>query len=123
MARVNSEQWLGDKNSKAGSTEPSSDPLYVAGRCHQNFTENVPIALFMGAVVEMNGGNRKVLTGGLAALLLFRIIHVELGLRAKDSKGVEGIGPGRIVGHFGTLGFVLGMAGYAGWLVKGYWGF
>lgn len=120
MARVNSEQWIGDKSSSSDS--PASDPVFVASRCHQNFTENVPLALFLGAVVEMNGGNRKVLTGGLAALLVFRILHVEFGIKMKDNKGNESLGPGRIVGHFGTLSFMLGMAGYAGWLVKGYWG-
>jgi hypothetical protein len=78
----------------------------------------VPLALFVGAVVEMNGGNRKVLTGGFAALLVFRILHVEFGLKGKDT-----LGAGRIVGHFGSLGFIVGMAGYAAWLVKGYWGF
>jgi uncharacterized membrane protein YecN with MAPEG domain len=121
MARVNSEQWLGDKSSSA-ATDPAADAVFLANRCHQNFTENVPLALFIGSVVELNGGSRKALTGGLAALLLFRVLHVELGLRSKDSKGTAGLGVGRIVGHFGTLGFLVGMSGYAGWLVKGYWG-
>ena len=108
--------------SRHRSSADTTDPVFLASRCHTNFTENVPLALFTGAVVEMNGGNRKVLTGGLAALLLFRILHVEFGIRTKDGRGNQSMGPGRIVGHFGTLGFVLGMAGYAGWLVKGYWG-
>ena len=71
----------------------------------------------------MNGGNRRFLTGGLAVLLLSRIVHVELGLRRKDSEGKEAMGLGRVIGHNGTMFWILGSAGYAGWLVKGYWGF
>jgi uncharacterized protein len=127
MQRADSEQWVGDqKKSAKSSTDTSSsagtDSLFIASRCHQNFIENVPFALLLSAIVEMNGGNRKVLTGGLAALLFFRVVHAEFGLRGQDSKGNDGMGWGRPVGAFGTLGFVLSMGGYAGWLVKGYWG-
>ena len=93
----------------AGSGD--SDPLLVARRCHGNFIENVPLALLMGAIVEMNGGDRRVLSGSFAALLLFRIFHVELGLR-----GEKATAPGRIIGHLGTLSFTMGMAGYAAYL-------
>lgn len=70
----------------------------------------------MGAIVEMNGGNRKVLTGGLAALLLARILHVELGLKAEGT-----MGNGRLAGHAITMAFITSMGGYAAWLVRGYW--
>lgn len=122
MARVNSEKWLGDKSSSDPTASPASDPLYVATRCHQNFAETVPFALLLGAIVEMNGGNRKALTTGLATLMVARILHVELGIRAKDSNGTETLGTGRIVGHFTTMSLIAGMGGYAAWLVKGYWG-
>ena len=82
-----------------------------------NFAENVPLALLLGAVVEMNGGNRKALTAGFAALFIARILHVELGL-----KGEKALGVGRPIGHMTTVGFIFGMAGYAAYLVKGYWG-
>ena len=49
--------------------------------------ENVPFALFLGAVCEMNGANRKVLSAGFAALLAFRVLHVEVGLRGKGGMG------------------------------------
>jgi uncharacterized protein len=91
--------------------------LNVATRCHGNYTENVPFALLLGAIVEMNGGNRRVLTGGLAALLVGRLLHAELGLRSENA-----MGQGRLVGHVTTLSFILSMGGYAAWLVKGYWG-
>lgn len=90
----------------------------MATRCHQNFVENVPYALLLAGVVELNGGDRKTLNGALAALLLVRILHVEFGLRGPKNMAV-----GRPIGYFGTQGFIAGMAGYAAYLVKGYWGF
>jgi uncharacterized membrane protein YecN with MAPEG domain len=44
---------MGD-NSEQGTT----DPLYVASRCQLNFIENVPIALVLGLLAELNGANR-----------------------------------------------------------------
>jgi hypothetical protein len=60
----------------------------------------------------LNGGNRKVLNGSLAALLLLRILHVELGLTGP--KAMSG------VGYYGKLGFIGGMASYAAYLVERY---
>jgi len=77
----------------------------------------VPLALLLASIVELNGGNRKVLNGSLGALLLLRILHVELGLMGPGS-----MSNGHPIGYFGTLGFIGGMAGYAAYLVKGYWG-
>lgn len=87
-------------------------------RCHQNFIENVPLALLLAGVVELNGGSRKALNAGLGALLVCRILHVEFGLKAPGNNGF-----GRAVGFFGTEVYLIGMAGYAAYLVKGYWGF
>ena len=112
---MNSEKFIGSSSTDG---DAASDPLTIASRCHGNFAETVPLALFLGAVVEMNGGNRKVLTGGCAWLFVMRLLHVELGLR-----GEKGMGNGRLIGHLGSIGFVVGMGGYAAWLVKGYWGF
>lgn len=121
MARVNNEQFMGDHLAASSSAprgdKEDHDPLLVASRCHSNFAENVPLALFLGAVCEMNGANRRVLTGSLAALLLLRVAHSELGLQGKGAMSV-----GRPIGYFGTLGVVLGFAGWAGYLVRGYWG-
>ncbi len=97
--------------------EPADNKLLVAARAHSNFVENVPFALLLAAFVEMNGGNRRALTASLATLFLLRVVHVEFGLKAKDS-----LGWGRPVGFFGTLGVVGGLGSYAGWLVKSYWG-
>ena len=94
------------------------DALQLASRSHNNFTENIPWALLLAVVVELNGGNRKALNGSLGALLLLRILHVELGLLGPKTNAF-----GRPVAYLGTQGYLAGMAGYAAYLIKGYWGF
>jgi hypothetical protein len=69
-------------------------------------------------MAELNGGNRKILNYAMAALFVLRILHVELGM-----KGKETVGWGRPAGYYGTQGFFAGMAAYSTWLVKGYWGY
>lgn len=83
-----------------------------------NFLESVPLAFVLTAIVELNGGNRTLLNYALAALFAFRVGHVEIGLRSKDT-----LGYGRAPGTVGTQGFLAGMAVYATYLVKGYWGY
>jgi uncharacterized membrane protein YecN with MAPEG domain len=115
--RIQNEKWIGEQCGQAAEGH-DVDSLQLVSRCHNNFIENVPLALLLAGVVELNGGNRKVLNGALGALLLLRILHVEFGL-----KGPKNIAFGRPVGFFGTQGYMAGMAGYAAYLVKGYWGF
>ena len=74
----------------------------------------MPLGLLLASVVELNGGNRRVLNGALAALLVLRIIYVEFGLFSPKNLGFR-----RSVGYFGTQGYMAGMAGYAVYLVKG----
>ncbi len=116
--RVDKKRSIGSKPSEVDTEGNKPDPLEVAIRSHANFVEYVPMSLMAAAIVELNGGNRKILNGGLAALLLFRILHVEFGMRATDANS-----PGRVIGHAGTAGFMIGMSAYAAYLVKGYWGF
>lgn len=82
-----------------------------------NFAENVPLALALAGIVELNGGSRKVLTAALSVLFVARVLHAELGIMTKGHQGI-----GRPAGHFGTQGVIAGLAGYAAYLVKGYWG-
>lgn len=102
---------------KPRSSQPGEQELIVNARVHANFIENVPIALLVASMVELNGGDGQVLTSALAALLFFRVAHAEFGLRAERSMGW-----GRSVGYFGTLIWVFGMSTYAAWLAKSYWG-
>jgi uncharacterized membrane protein YecN with MAPEG domain len=55
--------------------------LDVAIRRHQNWTEHVPFALFLIALLELNGGSAGLLHGLGATLLVARIVH-PLGLDA-----------------------------------------
>lgn len=109
--RIQSEQFKEPKASDA-----PDDRLAAAVRAQVNFTENVPLALLLAAVVELNGGSRKALTYALSALTVFRVLHAEIGIMSKGH-----MGNGRPAGFFGTQGVVLGLAAYAGYLVQGYW--
>jgi uncharacterized protein len=118
--RLKEEHYVGDNTLKATDADGlKGNALYKATRCHQNFAENVPLAFVLAAVAELNGGNRKILSGALSALFVLRILHSEAGILS----GKEGMGNGRPIGYFGTLGTMLGLAGYAAFLVKSYWGF
>ncbi|RYP63481.1 hypothetical protein DL771_009274 [Monosporascus sp. 5C6A] len=118
--RLADDHFLGDNSAKDGGSAQSqkTNKLFRASRCHVNFLENVPMAFILAAVVELNGGNRKALTGALGSLFVLRVLHSEFGLLKEGGKG-----QGRVVGYLGTLGIQLGLAGYAAYLVKGYWGF
>lgn len=61
------------KKEEAG---PEKDPLFLASRAHANFVENVPLALVLSLLAELNGGNRKVLNYALGTLFVLRIAHV-----------------------------------------------
>jgi uncharacterized membrane protein YecN with MAPEG domain len=114
--RLQDEHFLGDNSSKESNGQ-QSNLLFRANRSHQNFVENVPFAFLLASIVELNGGNRRYLTGALSALFVLRVMHVELGLARP-----AGMGSGRPIGYFGTMGIIGGLAGYAAFLVKGYWG-
>ena len=113
-SRLKSDHFIGDR-SKEGS-EP--DTLQINARAHANFIENVPFALTLTTIAELNGANRKALNFALATLLVLRILHVEAGIKGKGY-----LGWGRKAGYLGTQGFLAGMAAYSTWLVKGYWAF
>ena len=95
------------------TTKGVKDPLYVATRAQLNFAENVPLALAIALLAELNGANRTYLNWALGALFAFRISHAEAGLMLKDS-----MGPGRIVGYYGSQGVLVGLAAYTAYLVK-----
>lgn len=116
--RLNSETYTpGSQSSKTSTAEGEDDPLLAACRAQMNWAENVPLALALSAIVELNGGSRKALTGLLSALTVFRVLHADFGVFGKGY-----LGNGRPIGYFGTQSVVAGLAGYAAWLVKGYWG-
>jgi hypothetical protein len=76
------------------------------------------MTLFLASLVELNGGSRRVLSGILGVFFVLRVLHVEVGLKGKDSIGV-----GRPLAYFGTLGTMASLSAWSAYLVKGYWGF
>ncbi|PSN62484.1 hypothetical protein BS50DRAFT_577390 [Corynespora cassiicola Philippines] len=112
--RVSSGTVLGDR---IDASKGEKDPLYLANRSLVNFSENVPLALSLGLLAELNGGSRKWIGYGLGALFALRISHAEFGLMR------GGLGVGRILGFYGTQIVMLGLGVYGGLLVKENGGF
>ncbi|KAH6637738.1 membrane-associated, eicosanoid/glutathione metabolism protein [Boeremia exigua] len=108
--RLTTETFMGDSTD---STQGTKDPLYVATRAQLNFAENVPLALAIALLAELNGANRTYLNWALGTLFALRISHVELGLMRQNS-----MGPGRIIGYYGSQGVLVALAGYTAYLVK-----
>ena len=50
-------------------------PLIEADRRHMNWVENVPLALLLLALIELNGGSKELVHGLGLTLLACRIIH------------------------------------------------
>lgn len=105
-------------HSLSSSPDQANDPLYIAARAQANFAENVPLGLLLAAVAEINGADRKYLNYALAAFFAFRVMHVEVGLMMKNA-----IGPGRLVGYYGTQIWLATVGFWSSWLAKGYWGY
>ncbi|KAJ4290909.1 hypothetical protein N0V90_010105 [Kalmusia sp. IMI 367209] len=88
--RLITKTYMGDSTDASKGTK---DPLYVASRAQQNFNENIPLALVIAGLAELNGANRTYINYFLGAMLALRISHVELGLLFNA-----------MVGSLGTLG-------------------
>lgn len=71
--------------------------LETAIRRHANWTEHVPIALLLLALLELNGAGAGLLHGLGATLLVARILH-PLGLDAQNMRR-----PLRGIGAFATM--------------------
>ena len=80
---------MGDRfvDAPESTSNDNPDTLYLDSRAHNNFIENVPLCFTLAAIAELNGANRKILNYAMATLFVLRLIHVELGLRGKDTVG------------------------------------
>ncbi|KAL9102826.1 MAG: hypothetical protein Q9163_002075 [Psora crenata] len=116
--RYRYEKYFGDRATEGPATADDPDPLQLDSRAQANFLEYVPLAFTLAAIAELNGANRRALNYAMAGLLVFRIMHVEFGLKRKGT-----VGAGRPLGFYATQGFLTGMAAYGTYLVKGYWGY
>lgn len=128
QVRLRDKKWIGDDSSKQDGETPSGESaapqnsdkyndLQVSTRAHANFAENVPLAFILAGLVELNGGNRKVVSGTLGALFVLRVLHADLGVLKPGSMAA-----GRPIGYYGTCGVLGALAGYSAWLVREYWG-
>ncbi|KAF2650761.1 hypothetical protein K491DRAFT_697034 [Lophiostoma macrostomum CBS 122681] len=113
--RLSNRKYLGDS---LGEDRSAKDPLYVSTRAQLNFSENIPLALILTLLAELNGADRKYIHYALATLLALRVSHSELGLMRPGSQA-----PGRAIGYYGTEAVMLTLGGYLGYLVKDYWQF
>ena len=59
---------------------------------------------------------RTYINSALGTLFALRVGHCEFGLFAQDA-----MGPGRIIGYYGTQAVLASLAGYTAYLIKGYW--
>ncbi len=73
------------------------EAVIVANRRHMNFVENVPLALLLIALVELNSAPKLWVHGLGAVLLLCRVAH-PFGLSADNA-----ILPARVIGAAGTI--------------------
>jgi len=88
QARLRAEVSLGD----GGNAD-----LQTAIRRHANWTEHVPIALLLIALLELNGASAALLHGLGATLVVARIAH-PIGLSATNMRS-----PLRGIGAFATM--------------------
>jgi hypothetical protein len=109
--------WLGfavgSMRGRVGISILHGDNMELAEkmRRHGNFTENVPLALVLMAIIELNGAPPMLLHGCGVVLIAARIAH-PLGLHADNMRH-----PARAAGAGGTLLVTVVMAGTAIWQV------
>ena len=80
---------MGDRfvDSPESTSNDKPDSLLLESRAHDNFIENVPLCFTLAAIAELNGANRKILNYAMATLFVLRLVHVEFGLKGKDTVG------------------------------------
>jgi len=110
---------MGDTLSFTNRNDPASlnaDPLYAAIRTQANFLEITPWALFLAAILELNGTKKPTLNYALATLFVLRVWHGEGGIMLKGRRGL-----GRIVGYWGSMFWMTWAAILNVQLSKGVW--
>lgn len=98
---------------------PEDSQQLIKNRAFGNFSENVPLALVLAGVCELNGANTKAINLILGTLFALRISHAELGLKwpgHTQRLQNDGIQFGRITGFLGTNAVIAGLGGYAFYL-------
>ncbi|KAG2178342.1 hypothetical protein INT44_001492 [Umbelopsis vinacea] len=77
--------------------------LRIAMRAQSNYLENVPIALFLIAVLEANRASPKAIHGLLGTLFAARVLHANFGM----FWNATGMGKGRFYGFMTTNAVII----------------
>jgi uncharacterized membrane protein YecN with MAPEG domain len=98
---------------KVSLGDGANSEIILRNRQHMNFVENVPMALILIALVEINGGSATWVHGLGGSLLAARLIH-PFGLNAEKI-----MHPARIIGAGLTSLITLAAAGKLLWIAFG----
>jgi uncharacterized membrane protein YecN with MAPEG domain len=92
-------QFVGQARLAAGVAlgDGGNSTLLVAMRRHANFTEHVPLALILLALIELNGAGAALMHSLGIVLVASRIVH-PFGLHHEDMRRKA-----RLIGALGTL--------------------
>jgi uncharacterized membrane protein YecN with MAPEG domain len=91
---------------KIGLGDGGNEALLRRIRAHGNYAENMPIVLILIALIELAGGDRRILWGMGIAFILARIVHA-FGM---DSPARLRL---RMIGMVVSTLVLLGLAGWA----------
>jgi uncharacterized protein len=106
--------WLASRVSrlrrafKVGVGDGGNEALLRRIRAHGNYTENMPIVLILLGLIELAGGDRRILWAAGIAFILARIAHA-IGMDRPSPSRLRMIGMG---------GNVLVLVGLAGWALS-----
>lgn len=93
--------------------------LIQAIRRHANWTEYVPVAVILMALLEANGANALALHVSGILLVIFRILHplgIVLNEEGTDFRKVVPFEKRRLIGSFGTDVVCIALGLYSIWL-------
>jgi uncharacterized membrane protein YecN with MAPEG domain len=92
------------KSEQVSVGDGGKEPLIARMRAQANFIEYTPIVLILFAVIELASGTSLTLWIAMAVFLMGRVAH---------PFGMDGWGPGRMIGTLTTFVIMLGLAIYA----------
>ena len=104
--------WLASRVSrmrvvhKVSIGDGGAEPLVRRMRAHANYGENMPIVLILIGLIELAGGDARILWAAGILFILARILH---------AFGMDQPSPSRLrmIGMIGTTLVLIGLAGWA----------
>jgi uncharacterized protein len=91
---------------KIGLGDGGNEALLRRIRAHGNYVENMPIVLILVGLIELAGGDRRILWAAGIAFILARIVHA-FGMDAPARLRL------RMIGMIASTAVLLGLAGWA----------